>query len=149
VLAETAPEVAVIVVDPTPVPLNSPGVPVALATAGLLLFHVTVPPNGADVPSENSWVAAKVTVCPVWSVAAAGVTTVAVSTFATMVTLYAVEFVTAPHFAAIVTAPGATPVSRPLTIVASAAGDGVNVVTPVTSSIVPSEYFPVAVSCCV
>jgi len=65
VLAETAPEVAVIVVDPTPVPLNSPGVPVGLATAGLLLAHVTVPPNGADVPSENSWVAAKVAVCPV------------------------------------------------------------------------------------
>src|SRR5690242_11465842 len=87
VLAEPALELAVIVVDPTPAALNSPGVPVAFATAALPLVQVTVPDNGADVPSENSCVAVKSTVCPTCRTGLAGVTIVAVATFVTIVTL--------------------------------------------------------------
>src|SRR3989442_8630400 len=63
---------AVIVADPTATPLTRP-LPLTVATAVLLLAHVTVRPvSGAPLASFG--VAVSCTACPTWTLAGAGLT---------------------------------------------------------------------------
>src|SRR2546425_8423652 len=64
--------VAVIVAAPAATPVTNP-LPLTVATAGLLLAHVTVRPV-SGVPLASFGVAVSWTVCPAWTLAGAGLT---------------------------------------------------------------------------
>jgi hypothetical protein len=118
VLADTDPEVTVIVVEPTPVTVAV--FPTRVATAGLLDVHVP-PPNAEELPSDKWAVAEKVSVAgeagggTYCNVGLSGKMVMLVSTAAETV---AVTFcVCPPHAAEIAEEPVATPVSRPVELI--------------------------------
>src|SRR3989454_12315480 len=102
--------VAVIVADPAPAPLTSP-LPLTVATAVLLLPHVTTRP-GRAVPFASRGVAVSCTVAPCGTLADAGVTvTDATGTFDTVTTAVPL----CPSLVAVIVAvPVATAVTSPL-----------------------------------
>src|SRR5438132_1181814 len=137
--------VAVIVADPAPAPLTSP-LPLTVATAVLLLPHVTTRPVRA-VPFASRGVAVSCTVAPCGTLADAGVTvTDATGTFDTVTTAVPL----CPSLVAvIVAAPVATAVTSPLPFTIATAVLLLAQVTARPLSGVPFASLGVAVSCAV
>src|SRR3989441_339168 len=137
--------VAVIVADPTATPLTRP-LPLTVATAVLLLAHVTVRPvSGAPLASFG--VAVSWTVCPAWTLGAGGLTVTDATGRCT--TVMAALPLCPSLVAVIVAAPTTTPVTSPLELTVAAAGllDAHVTVRPVSG--LPFASLGVAVSCTV
>src|SRR5882762_745484 len=137
--------VAVMVAVPAVTPVTRP-LPLTVATAVLLVAHVTARPLSAVPPA--SWGVA--VSCPVWptgTLDAAGLTaTDATGTFVTVTVTVAVPFF--PSLVAVMVAvPAVTPVTRPLPLTVATAVLLVAHVTARPLSAVPPASWGVAVSC--
>src|SRR5256712_1940061 len=137
--------VAVIVADPAATPLTRP-LPLTVATAVLLLAHVTVRP-ASGAPLASFGVAVSWTVCPAWTLGAGGLTVTDATGRCT--TVMAALPLCPSLVAVIVAAPTTTPVTSPLepTVAAAALLDAPVTVRPVSG--LPFASFGVAVSCSV
>src|SRR6266853_1347448 len=137
--------VAVMVAEPSAMPLTSP-VPSTAATAPLLVVHTSVRPE-RGLPLASLRVATSRSVAPRYTVAGLGLTvTEATDRFATLAFLFPFF---PPLVAVIVAVPAVTPVTRPV-------GDTVAIVVSLVSHVTvrPVSTFPLAslttaVSCCV
>src|SRR5439155_758998 len=135
--------VAVIVADPAALLVTRPLGP-TVATAVLLLAHVTVRPVSV-LPAESFGVAVSCTVCPTVRFAVAG--EIATEATGTVVTVSAAVLLLPSLVAVIVAEPAVTPATRPLPLtVATLVLLLVHVmIRPV--SVPPAKSFGVAVSC--
>jgi len=135
--------VAVIVAEPVATPVTSP-LPFTVATAALLVDHVTTRPDSV-MPLVSRGVAASCTACPADTLADAGLT----ATDATGTTVMVIADV--PLFvslvAVIVAEPAAAPVTSPLTFTVATPGLLLAHVTVRPDSGAPVESRGVAVSC--
>ncbi len=135
--------VAVIDAEPGATPDTSP-LPFTVATAALLLDHVTTRPD-SGTPLASRGVAVSCTVCPADTLADAGLT----ATDATGTTVMVIAEV--PLFvslvAVIVADPAAVPVTNPLAFTVATPGVLLDHITVRPESGAPVESFGVAVSC--
>jgi hypothetical protein len=148
-LPEIAPEVAVIVADPTLLAVASPAVPVALetvATVESVELQVTVPVRFCVVVSEYTPVAVNCCVVPLAMLGFGGVTWMLTSVAAVMVSVAVPA--TPPKLAVMVLEPTPIPVARPLDeIEAVPVLEEVQATIEVKSWVVLSVNVPVAVNC--
>src|SRR2546425_305862 len=137
--------VAVIVADPAATPVTSP-LPLTLATAALLVAHVTTRPD-RTLPLASFGTAKSCSVPPTDMDADAGVTVTEAT--GTLVTVTAAVPLFPSLVAVIVAEPAATPVTNPLPVTVAAAGllDAQVTTRPVSAA--PLASFGVAVSCTV
>src|SRR5205823_6466012 len=135
--------VAVIVADPAALLVTRP-LGLTVATAVLLLAHVTVRPVSA-LPAESFGVAVSCTVCPTVRLAVAGAT--ATEATETDVTVIAAVLLLRSLVAVIVAEPAATPATRPLRLTVATAVLLLAHVTVRPVNAPPAESFGVAVSC--
>src|SRR2546425_419405 len=137
--------VALIVTAPAPAPVTSP-VEGTVATAGVLDSQVTDRPE-STLPAASFSVAVSCTVAPTSTTAVTGlITTDATGTFAT-VTL--ADPLLPSLVAVIVTAPAATPITRPLADTVAIAVFELVHVTARPASTFPAASLGVALSCVV
>jgi hypothetical protein len=142
--------VAVIVVAPVATAVTKP-VEDTVAVAGVDDDQVTVLVKLAVVPSEYTPVAVRCCVSPTGTFAASGDTVTATNTFGVTVITAVPDKSAAESVAVIVAAPDeATAVTKPVedTVAVDVLEDD-HVTVSVRLTIEPSEYRPVAVSCCV
>lgn len=145
VLPVTVPEVAVMVAFPALIAVTKP-VFVTVAMAGLLELQLTEVVTLLVVLSDKVAVATNCWVCRTVSVAFTGRTAILEMTW--LLTVSVVDAVTPPLLAVIVVLPVATAVASPeLSIVATLGEEEVQVDCDVTSCVVPSPNFAVAVNC--
>jgi hypothetical protein len=129
---------AVMVVEPAVAPVAKPD-EFTVATAVFEEFHVAVVVTFAVELSLYVAVAVYCSVAPTAMLAVAGVTEIAVTVFATAVTLSAAVPLTPPSDAVIVLEPAATPVAMPDEFtVATAVFEVVQVAVDVTFAVDPS-----------
>src|SRR5205809_908412 len=140
--------VAVIVAEPAALLVTRP-LGLTVATAVLLLPHVTVRPVSA-LPAESFGVAVSCTVCPTRMLAVAGETaTEATEATRTDVTVTVALPALLSLVAVIVAEPAVTLVTRPLPLTVATLGLLLVHVTVRPVSVPPAESFGVAVSCTV
>ena len=140
--ADFVSEVAVIVAEPTATAVAMP-LELTVATAGLLLLHVTVRPSRA-FPTASFGVAVNACVVPTLIVAVGGVrATEATGTFTTVT---AAEADLVSEVAVIVAEPTATAVAMPLASTAATAGLLLLHVTVRPDKALPTASFGVAVN---
>src|SRR2546425_6003604 len=137
--------VAVIVADPAATPVTSP-LPLTLATAALLVAHVTTRPD-RTLPLASFGTAKSCSVPPTHMDADAGVTVTEAT--GTLVTVTAAVPLFPSLVAVIVADPAPAPVTNPLPVTVAAAGllDAHVTTRPVSAA--PLASFGVAVSCTV
>jgi hypothetical protein len=145
----TVPEAAEIVTPPTDAPVARPAL-LIVARDRLLELHVTELVRFCVLLSLNVPIAVNCCVVPVAIVSLAGVTAIEIS--AAGVTVTEVDPFTVPEAAVIVVTPVATLVATPcvpvaLLIVAILGAEELHTAVLVTSCVVPSVNFPVAVNC--
>ena len=146
------PEVAVMVTDPTFLPVASPLTVIEATVAGEEL-HATLPVMSCAVSSENVPLAVNCCTVPSGMDAAAGVTLMEVRVALVMVRTALEETVPeVPEAVAVmVELPGVTPIASPgapFTLMLTAEGfDDVQVTKAVTFCMLPSVMVPVAVNC--
>jgi hypothetical protein len=145
------PDVAVIVAVPCPTVVANPVVaPVLLivAVVGVSEVHCTVAVMFCVLPSVYVPVAVNSCGVSCGSVGIAGVTAIDTNTAAVIVTV--VEPLVCPDVALILVLPEAAPLATPWAFTdAMLEFPLIQVAVAVRSNVLPSEYVPVAVSCCV
>ncbi len=137
--------VAVIAAVPAATPVTRP-VPFTVATAGVLLAHVTTRPL-KPLPLASLGVAASCTVPPAATLAVAGLTATDATGAAVRVTATAAPPLCPSLVAVIATAPAATPVTSPLLFTAATAGALLTHAIARPLNELPLASLGVAVSC--
>jgi len=145
VLPEMAPEVALIVVVPTPAPDAKPAA-VMVATAGVEEFHVTLAVRFCVLLSEKTPVAENCCVAPLATAALAGVTKMDCKVAA--VTVSVVLPLIIPEVAVMLEEPTLAPVAKPVVLIVATALDAdAQATLPVKFCVLLSLNVPVAVNC--
>jgi hypothetical protein len=154
---DTLPEVAVMVLEPTAAAVAFPLVPDVLLIVATAVFdelQVTDVVRTCVVLFEYVPVAVNCCVVPLAMLGLDGVTAIDTRVTISGYTVSVVYTVLPSNDAVMVQLPPATAVAIPLLtpallIVATAVFDELQVAEDVTFGVVPSEYVPVAVNCCV
>ena len=144
---ETLPSVAEMVAEPAATPVASP-LDAIVATPVEDEVQLALEVRLAVVPSLYRPVAVNCSVDPLPTAGLAGVTAIEASVAADLVTVTMVEPLAAPAFAAMLLAPGASPVTSPTALTEVTLGNEATThcAVPVISVVVPSLIDAIAVS---